>query len=201
LDERQPPGHSQEPVGDEALLAACRRGDQASWDALVDRYSALIYSIPLKLGLSEHDAADVLQSVCVTLLEHLDSIRDPRGLAAWIITTTTRQCWSVLRQRNRELARGAPDAIELEPTDPKPLPDEEVLALERQQIVRTALAQLPPNCRVLLEALFTDAAGAMSYQELAHTLGVPPNSLGPTRARCLSKLKQMLDDAGFFLGP
>ena len=87
---------------DADLVAACLRGEQAAWDALVDRYAALIYSIALKYGLPEVDAADVFQSVCVTLLEKLGSIRDPRGLAAWIITTTSRLCWSVVRQRNRE---------------------------------------------------------------------------------------------------
>src|SRR6185503_11825907 len=149
------PGRVDSPASDEALLAACQRGDQAAWNALVDRYSALIYSIPLKHGLSEQDAADVFQSVCMTLLEKMTSIRDPRGLPAWIITTTTRQCWAVLRQHNREVARtGGPEAVDLDaadPADPDPLPEEEILALERQHMVRSALGQLPPNCRLLLE--------------------------------------------------
>jgi RNA polymerase sigma factor (sigma-70 family) len=192
------PGRVDPPATDEALLAACLRGDQAAWNTLVDRYSALIYSIPLKHGLSEQDAADVFQSVCVTLLEKMTSIRDPRGLPAWIITTTTRQCWALLRQHNREVANiGGPVAVELETADPDPLPDEEVLALERQHMVRHALSQLPPNCRLLLEALFSDNSTGTSYQALAESLGVPVNSLGPTRARCLGKLKRLLDDAGF----
>jgi RNA polymerase sigma factor (sigma-70 family) len=192
------PGRAEISATDEALVAGCLRGEQSAWNVLVDRYSALIYSIPLKYGLSEHDAADVFQTVCVTLLEKMASIRDPRGLPAWVMTTTTRQCWAVLRQHNREAARGTSQrSVELEPADPDPLPDEEVLALERQHLVRAALAQLPANCRVLLEALFSDAAQGTSYQQLAVTLGVPPNSVGPTRARCLGKLKRMLDDAGF----
>ncbi|HEY3064048.1 MAG TPA: sigma-70 family RNA polymerase sigma factor [Chloroflexota bacterium] len=193
------PGRAEQPATDEALLAACQRGEQAAWNALVDRYSALIYSIPLKLGLSEHDAADVFQSVCLALVEKMAAIRDPRGLPAWLMTTTTRQCWAVLRQRQRELSvAGGADVVEVEPPDPDPLPDEEILSLERQHVVRTAVAHLPANCRTLLEALFSDSAQSMSYQELAETLGVPLNSLGPTRARCLAKLKRLLDDAGFF---
>jgi RNA polymerase sigma factor (sigma-70 family) len=192
------PGRAEIPATDEALLAACLRGEQSAWNALVDRYSALIYSIPLKHRLSEQDAADVFQSVCVTLLEKMGSIRDPRALPAWIMTTTTRQCWALIREHNRELTRaGGQKAVELEPPDPDPLPDEEVLALERQHLVRAALAQLPPNCRLLLETLFSDTGHGTSYQELAEIMGVPLNSLGPTRARCLARLKRILDDAGF----
>jgi RNA polymerase sigma factor (sigma-70 family) len=140
----------------------------------------------------------VFQSVCVTLLERMSSIRDPRGLPAWIITTTTRQCWSVMRQHHREVSRlaGGPETVEVEPPDPDPLPDEELVLLERQHVVRAAVARLPVNCRVLVEALFAD--NPLSYQELAEVLGVPLNSLGPTRARCLAKLKRLLDEAAFF---
>jgi DNA-directed RNA polymerase specialized sigma24 family protein len=111
------PARAEEPATDEALLAACQRGEQAAWNALVDRYSALIYSIPLKHGLSEQDAADVFQSVCVTLLEKMSSIRDPRGLPAWITTTTTRQCWALLRQHHREVARSGGQARHIARTD------------------------------------------------------------------------------------
>jgi len=191
------PGRAEPLAPDEALLEACQHGDQDAWNALVDRYSALIYSIPLKHGLSEQDAADVFQSVCVTLLEKMGSIRDPRGLPAWIITTTTRQCWAVMRQHHREVGRlaGGPEAAEVDLPDPDPLPDEELVSLERQHVVRAAVARLSSNCRVLVEALFSD--DPLSYHELAEVLGVPLNSLGPTRSRCLSKLKRLLDDAGF----
>ena len=193
------PGRAEFPATDDELLAACVRGEQAAWDALVERYSALIYSIPLKYGLPEADAADVFQAVCITLLEKLGSVRDPRGLPAWIITTTTRQCWALLRQRSRDSSRTTGDlALEDEPPDPDLLPEEELLALERQQQVRTALHQLPVNCRRLLEALFSDDARQVSYQELAEDLGVPLNSLGPTRARCLGKMRKLLDAGGYW---
>jgi len=184
------------PLTDEDLMAACLRGEQAAWNALVDRYAALIYSIPLKHGLSEQDAADVFQSVCVTLLEKLGSIRDPRGLPAWIITTTSRQSWAVLRQHQREVTRtGEQKPLEGEPIDPEPLPEDEVLALEKQHLVRTAMSQLSPTCRRLIESLFLN--DPISYQELAQQLHVPVNSLGPTRARCLAKLRQALDAVGY----
>ena len=173
----------------------------------MDRYAALIYSIPLKYGLGEADAADVFQSVCVILLEKLGSVREPRGLAAWIITSTTRECLALVRKRRREDGRLVGEgslAATVELVDPERLPEEELLALERQHLVRTAMGQLPANCRQLVEALFSDlpdpTSGAVdqtSYQQLAASLGIPTNSLGPTRARCLEKLRRLLHRAGY----
>lgn len=187
------------PGADEQLLAACLRGDPAAWDSLVDRYAALIYSIPLKYGFREADAADVFQSVCVTLLEKLGTVREPRGLAAWIITTTSRQCLALAQRQTRERNRTADRQVptEIEAAAPDPLPEEEVLALERQYAVRAAINQLPPKCRGLIEALFSDAHEQTSYQQLSDRLGVPMNSLGPTRARCLSRLRHLLTTAGY----
>ncbi len=187
------------PSTDEQLLAACVRGDHAAWDILIDRYAALIYSIPLKYRFREADAADVFQAVCVTLLEKLGTIREPRGLAAWIITTTSRQCLALAHRQSRERNRTADrqTTAEIEAADPDELPEDEILALERQYVVRAAVNQLPPKCRGLIEALFSDAHEQTSYQQLADRLGVPMNSLGPTRARCLSRLRHLLIAAGY----
>ena len=184
---------------DEQLLAACLRGEQAAWDTLVDRYAALIYSIPLKYGFGEADAADVFQSVCVTLLEKLGTVREPRGLPAWIITTTSRQCLALVRHQARERSRSVDGQVTsaTEAADPDLLPEDEMLALERQYLVRTAVAQLPPKCRGLVEALFSDMLDQTSYQQLADRFGVPVNSLGPTRARCLNRLRRLLMAAGY----
>jgi RNA polymerase sigma factor (sigma-70 family) len=184
---------------DEQLVAACLRGEQAAWDTLVDRYAALIYSIPLKYGLHEADAADVFQSVCVTLVEKLATVREPRGLAAWIITTTSRQCLALIRDQTRHRNRSGegPFAAEHEVADPDRLPEDEILALERQHMVRTAVTQLSPKCRGLVEALFSDTREQTSYQQLADRLGVPMNSLGPTRSRCLNRLRHLLTAAGY----
>jgi RNA polymerase sigma factor (sigma-70 family) len=180
-------------ASDEDLLAACLRGEAVGWEALLDRYAALIYSIPLRYGLPPGDAADVFQSVCVTLFEKLDSIRAPRGLAAWIITTTSRQSLVVARRRRRDQTRLADPGL----PDPDLLPEEELLSLERQRVVRAAITRLSPRCRKLIEALFSDAAQQQTYQQLADGLGVPMNSLGPTRARCLDQLKRLLVAAGY----
>jgi RNA polymerase sigma factor (sigma-70 family) len=187
------------PTTDEELVAACLRGEQAAWDGLVDRYAALIYSIAIKYGFHEADAADVFQSVCVTLLEKLATIREPRGLAAWIITTTSRQCLALARSRTRERTRSADGTViaDSQVADPDQLPEDEILALERRYQVRTAVTQLPPNCRGLVDALFSDTLDQPSYQQLADRLSVPMNSLGPMRARCLSRLRRLLIAAGY----
>jgi RNA polymerase sigma factor (sigma-70 family) len=182
---------------DDDLLAACVRGEQAAWGALIDRYAALIYSIALKYGLSSADAADVFQAVCVTLFEKLDTVRAPRGLAAWLITTSSRQSSAVARRRRREEARSGPAPSDNWVPDPDLVPEEALLALERQRLVRAAVAQLPANCRRLIQALFTDAAQQQTYQQLAEGLGIPANSLGPTRLRCLERLRRALVAAGY----
>jgi RNA polymerase sigma factor (sigma-70 family) len=180
---------------DEQLVAACLAGDQTAWSALVDRYAALIYSIALKYGFADADASDVFQAVCLTLLAKLATLRAPGGLAAWIMTTTSRECLALIRRRRREDAHRA-GGVELD-VAAEALPEEQLLALERQHIVRTAIDQLPDTCRRLVAALFSDAAQAHSYRELAAELGVPPNSLGPTRQRCLEKLRRLLAAAGY----
>jgi len=188
-------------ITDDELVAGCLRGEQGAWDGLIDRYAALIYSIPLKYGFTEADAADVFQSVCLILLEKLESVRTPGGLAAWLITTTTRECLAVIRKQRREQSRAGGDTsleASVRLIDPQRLPDEEVLSLERQHLVRTAISQLPDNCRRLVEAFFSDVADQQtSYQQLADSLGVPVNSLGPTRARCLERLRRLLSAAGY----
>jgi RNA polymerase sigma factor (sigma-70 family) len=186
-------------ASDDDLLAACVRGEQIAWEALIDRYAALIYSIPLKYGLAQMDAADIFQAVCIALFEKLDTIRAPRGLAAWIITTTSRQSALIARRRQRDRARLAGEGW-LSPRgvpDPDLLPEDELLALERQRIVRKAVDQLSSNCRKLIDALFSDSAQQQTYQQLARGLGVPVNSLGPTRGRCLERLRRLLDNAGY----
>jgi RNA polymerase sigma factor (sigma-70 family) len=187
-------------VCDEELVDACLGGETVAWEVLVDRYAALIYSIPLKYGLQPGDAADVFQSVCVTLFEKLDTIRAARGLAAWIITTTNRQSLVVSRRRRRDQIRTAGEAWRNHDPgmpDLSLLPEDELLSLERQRVVRAAVDRLSPRCRKLIHALFSDAAEQSTYQQVANGLGVPINSLGPTRARCLDHLKRLLLAAGY----
>lgn len=182
---------------DREIIHACLKGDAAAWEALIKRYQRLIYSIPLKSGLTTDEAADVFQSVCVKLLEKLSTIRDHDRLAAWLITTTSRECWRLSATRNRypTISRGHDDE-ELDSladlADSKSLVDEQRVAIEQQQAVRQAVAALPERCRELITMLFY-RKDEMSYVEIAQRMKMPTSSVGPTRARCLEKLKKLLD--------
>ena len=180
---------------DRQLIAECLSGEQASWEALIYRYRRLIYSIPLKLRLSPEDAADIFQAVCFKLYEKLDTLRDHDRLSSWLITTATRECWRISAQNRREAPVGSgdeghSDALADIPATAR-LPDEERELLERQQAVRQALERLPERCRDLLTMLFYQA-NELSYPDIARRMNIPVPSVGPTRARCLEKLKRRL---------
>lgn len=181
---------------DGELVAACLKNDSAAWEALIHRYQRLVYSIPIRKGFSAVDAADVFQSVCVLLLEKLPTLRKHEKIASWLITTTTRECWRVAAQWRREGPRETRD-----PDDDRdkfneipsagPLADEESALLEQQQILRDAVDGLPERCRKLISMLFYDKDDP-SYVDIARDLRIPVASVGPTRARCLDKLRKGL---------
>ncbi len=185
---------------DEQLVAACRAGDEGAWEALVKRYQRLIYAVPRRAGLDEDAAAEVFQEVFTTLLQNIETITQPSRLHAWLVTTARRKTWRVIRR-----ARGArpfegdrEDAEDemLTLPDEAPLADETLVELERQHLVRTALAEMDDRCRRLLTMLFYQAEQP-SYAEIAAALGTSEGSIGPTRARCLKKLLGALRERGF----
>ena len=182
---------------DGELVASCLSGESSAWEALIHRYQRLIYSIPIKKGFSAVDAADVFQSVCVLLLEKLSTLRKHDKIASWLMTTTTRECWRVAAQWRREGPAETRDPDDhrdklSEMADSKPLAEEESVLLERQQILRQAIDGLPDRCRRLISMLFYDKDDP-SYADIARSLKIPVASVGPTRARCLEKLKKELE--------
>ncbi|HET9531601.1 MAG TPA: sigma-70 family RNA polymerase sigma factor [Blastocatellia bacterium] len=181
---------------DRDLVAACLKGDQQAWESLVVRYRRLIYSIPVKARLSPDDAADIFQSVCLKLLENLASLRDHEKIVSWLITTTSRECWRVAARQRRDNPVITTDEDDTDSVSDLasdgPLADEQLRLLERQQAVRTGLASLPEKCRRLLEMLFYQK-DELTYAEIARRSGMPVSSIGPTRARCLEKLKKNLE--------
>lgn len=181
---------------DRELVAACLNGDSRAWEALIRRYERLVYSIPLKYGFSPVDAADIFQSVCVTLLERLATLRDHDRVSSWLMTTTTRQCYRFLAERRRQHQSSIYDeAYESDILDripsAAPQADAEQQRLEQQQLLREAVASLPDRCRRLITLLFY-SKDELSYTEIARLIKAPVNSIGPTRARCLQKLKKLL---------
>jgi RNA polymerase sigma factor (sigma-70 family) len=183
---------------DEQLLAACKRGDEGAWEALVRRYQRLIYAIPRRAGLDEDAAAEIFQDVFTTLLEGIETIEQPSRLQAWLVTTAKRKTWRAVG-RAKALRPSASEEGEGEMydlADEGLLPDEALTRLEEQHLVRAALGELGERCRTLLRMLFY-AAEAPPYSEIAAALGTSEGSIGPTRARCLKKLLDALKKRGF----
>lgn len=183
---------------DESLVRACRRGDQQAWEQLVRRYQRLIYTIARRAGLDEDQVGEVFQQVFVVLFEQIERIQQPDRLSAWLTTLARRKTLQLLRGQTTIATLGSDDeaaSAELL-ADPSPLPDELLIRLERQHTVRRAIAALEERCRVLITLLFSETA-ATSYAHIAATLGVSEGSIGPTRIRCLQKLRRWLEAHGF----
>jgi RNA polymerase sigma factor (sigma-70 family) len=176
------------------LVLACRRGDQLAWEKLIRRYQRLIYSIPLRAGLDEDLAAEIFQDVFTTFFEKLDDIEQPEKLHAWLVTTTRRKTLHALSKTivwQQSVNTDEPEHVATFIKDDAPLPDEQLLNLEEQHRIRTALSSLDERCRRLLEMLFYRPEPP-SYADIAVILGVSEGSIGPTRARCLAKLLRRL---------
>jgi RNA polymerase sigma factor (sigma-70 family) len=174
----------------------CLRGSDAAWAALVERYQNLIFSIPIRQGISRDDAADIFQRVCLLLIAELPHLREPEALPMWLIQVTAREC---LRWRRQEQRYTAGPAAELEmalSADGTPLPEEMLAQLAQEQMLREAIAGLPPRCRRLIEMLFFETP-ARPYREVARSLGLAAGSIGFIRGRCLTRLRRQLQSMGF----
>ena len=179
---------------DMQLVLACRRGDQVAWERLIRRYQRLIYAIPLRAGLDEDHAAEIFQDVFTTLFQKLNDIEEPEKLQAWLVTTTRRKTLHEISRaqvRRSHVTTDEPTQVTTFIRDEAPLPDEQLVILEEQHHIRTALSSLDSRCRRLLEMLFY-LAEPPSYADIAASLGIPEGSIGPTRARCLAKLLRLL---------
>lgn len=178
---------------DEMLMLACRQGDAVAWEQLVARYERLIYTIARRSGLDEEEAVDVLQYVFAQLVEHLHAIEEPARIRAWFRSTARHEAWRI-RRRDRVLGTIiSADDNQMTLLDEAPLPDEVLLRLEEQHNLRTALAALDERCRRMLMVMFFDP-DSPSYTQIAAELGIPEGSIGPTRGRCLQKLRALLDE-------
>jgi RNA polymerase sigma factor (sigma-70 family) len=165
-----------------ALVERARDGDQAAWDAIVERYAPLVWSVCQRYRLAPADADDVGAVVWLHLVERLDSIREPAALPGWLATTTRRECLNLVRVRNRftELDDDLRD-------DAGPASDHRLLAQERHIALRAAFAELSEHCQQLLSLLFHDPP--TPYATISATMGMPVGGIGPNRQRCLDKLR------------
>jgi RNA polymerase sigma factor (sigma-70 family) len=175
------------------LVTAAADGDKAAWQALVQRFSGLVWSITRAYHLSRADAADVSQTTWLRLAEHIDKINNPERVGAWLATAARRECLQNIRAN----ARTTPTEDMTRFDDPggadNPT-EEEVLRAEseredadRAKVIWRAVARMPLRCRQLLRILM--ASPPPSYAEVAAALDLPVGSIGPTRARCLQRLR------------
>jgi RNA polymerase sigma factor (sigma-70 family) len=171
------------------LVRGAAAGNRGAWERLVDQYSRLIWSITGDFRLVESDAADVVQITWLRLLEHIDRIEHPDRIGSWLAATARNECLRSLAARKKVVL--SPDDVELSnAVAHEPEIDARLLADERAQVVREALSHLPRRWQRLLEMLMADPPA--SYAEISDQLDLPIGSIGPTRGRCLARLRVIL---------
>jgi len=167
---------------DHDLIQACLRQDQDGWKELIGRYQRLIYSVARSFCPLAEDTADIFQQVCIELHRSLHQLRNEQTLSAWLITITRRRAYALLRSQKPHVPIDDFDVAI----------DARVGMLEKEFEVERALLQLPERCERLLRLLYFDI-DEPSYNDIAGKLSMPVASIGPTRARCLEKMKRLLD--------
>jgi RNA polymerase sigma factor (sigma-70 family) len=172
-----------------ACLVAARSGDRAALDVLVAELTPLVWHVARGNGLDRPTAEDVVQTVWLALLRHLDRLTEPKALVGWLITTTRREASRSRRHGSTQVELPAEMAEQLEGTDP--LPEAELLRDERDRHLWAAFHRLDQRCQELLR--MTVLAGRAEYRHVADALHMPHGSIGPTRGRCLSSLRKLYD--------
>ena len=170
-----------------SLVARATNGDQAAWDEIVERYAPLVWAICLRHQLDRQSIDDIGQSVWLLLVENISRLREPAALPGWLATTTRRECLRALRASGRH-GMEVPTPFEDQPPDESVAPEQEIVEAELHAALRAAFAELPAGCRELLSMLISDSAPG--YASISATLGLPMGSIGPTRARCLARLRR-----------
>jgi RNA polymerase sigma factor (sigma-70 family) len=171
------------------LVRACRAGDDQAWRRLLDKYERLVYSIPLSYRLSRDDAADISQLTFTILIGSLESLGDDVALAAWLATVARRHTWRLLADRKRQITSDSP--VEELVALPHRGSADPIARWELVTWLHEGLGQLDERCRELLVALYLEPTEP-SYAEVASRRGMPIGSIGPTRARCLERLKKFM---------
>jgi RNA polymerase sigma factor (sigma-70 family) len=178
---------------DRDLIQRCRQGSTGAWHQVLNRYERLVFSIPLRYGLSRDDAADVAQLTFTALVQSMDKLADDSRLGAWLSTVARRNSWRLLERKRREIPSEhlegkalAENAVALGRSDA-----DTIEHWELSDWLDGGLSQLSESCRQLLTALYFQPE-LSSYAEVAERLGMPLGSIGPTRARCLKRLKRVL---------
>ncbi|MGH8901324.1 MAG: RNA polymerase sigma factor [Egibacteraceae bacterium] len=180
-------------TGMAGLVRSAAGGDETAWEAIVARYSRLLWHVVRAHRLDDTEAADVVQTTWVRLVEHLGRIREPESVGAWLATTARRESLRVLRRADRE--RPTDDGAPLEIDDwPEAGPEARVLAAEASRVLWRCVDELPERYRTLVRLLMVDPP--LTYEEISVILSMPIGSIGPTRARCLERLRRSIERTG-----
>lgn len=187
---KKPPGE----WNDTQLVKECLAGNEEAWSALVDKYKALIFSIPIKYQMPQQEAADIFQVVCMELLASLSNLREPKALPAWLMRVTHHECarWKQRQQRliSGDTETGIPEA------EIPAMAESLIWQIQEEQILREAISSLAPQCQKLVAALFFETP-ARPYAEIAAELGLAVGSIGFTRQKCIERLRKSLQKKGF----
>ncbi|RMG26757.1 MAG: sigma-70 family RNA polymerase sigma factor [Armatimonadetes bacterium] len=179
---------------DSRLVERCRKGDARAWEKLVEKYRHLVYSMPRRMGLNEDESADVFQQTFLALYTNLDRIEDGGAVPRWLAVTAARESLRALRFARRDVSESEVPLEEVIATEDATAEKEAVRAVEAEAIWR-AVDSLGGRCAALLRMLFTEENP--SYEEISRALGMPVGAIGPTRARCLKKLREKLEKLGY----
>jgi RNA polymerase sigma factor (sigma-70 family) len=170
------------------LLAAAREGSEDALGQMVTELSPLLWQVARAAGLSSGDAEDVLQTTWMRLVAHLGDIHDSAALTSWLVTTTKREAWRVSAEGRRQLPADQESFAEL--PDQGPGSEEQVITEDQRRVLWAAIGQLSRRCQELLRIIAF--APRPDYTAVAAALGMPVGSIGPTRGRCLAKLRVLL---------
>jgi RNA polymerase sigma factor (sigma-70 family) len=179
---------------DRELVTACLDGHEDAWAELIERYKRLIFSVPIKCGLTRDEAADIFQAVCLDLVVELPRLRDPQALPSWLIQTTLHKAGKWKRRQQR-FVPGDPLAAARDIGASDPLPDAILREVEEERALRAAIAALAPRCRRMVDMLFFESP-ARPYRAVAAQLGLATGSIGFIRNRCLRRLREELRKIG-----
>ncbi|MGH8930524.1 MAG: RNA polymerase sigma factor [Egibacteraceae bacterium] len=172
------------------LTQAAALGDDKAWEAIVARYNGLVWHVARGHGLDRDLIADVVQTTWLRLVQHLGRIRDPEATGAWIITVARRESLRAMWRSARERPTDDLDAA----AEPNASPEERALAGEVAHVLWRCVGELSPPCQALMRMLMDDPP--RPYKEISAALRMPIGSIGPTRARCLDRLRPAIEAAG-----
>jgi len=173
------------------LVHGCLAGEEAAWAALFTRYGRLIYKIPLSFGFPLIEVEELFQEIALEIVARLVDLREPERLHPWIVTIARRVCIRRFRSASKYTTVDL-QLLENEIERDVDSLEDLLIRLEEYNLLRKALAMLEPKCRILLTELFLKEQ-ADPHADIAARLQMPLGSIGPTRTRCLDKLREQVE--------